>query len=275
MHTHAKIMGILNLTPDSFYDGGRYSTVDKALSRALDILQEGADIIDIGGESTRPPTNFHQKNGLVSTLSEQDEKERVLPTLKKLVQLVPDIKISVDTRKVSVAEASIEAGATIINYVTEQVQTEMAQTIAAHPNVSLVICHMRGNPQTMQSGDFHTGPMIPYLEDWFREQISRAKTCGLNDQQIIIDPGLGFGKKKPEQDLEIMSGLRQLKNLGYPLLLGLSRKSFMGQILNKPASDLLCASVGLNAFALMQGVDILRVHDVKEHKDLVQLLARV
>lgn len=273
--THAKIMGILNTTPDSFYDGGRYATVDAAVEHALVMVQEGADIIDVGGESTRPPTAFHQHNGLVTVLSEDEEKKRVLPTLKKLKDLLPNIVFSIDTRKVSVAQAAIAVGAKIINYVTEEVQVDMAQTIAAHPEVSVVICHMRGKPQTMQAGSFHEGPMVPYLETWFRQQIARVKDCGVQDQQIILDPGLGFGKKKPDQDLEILRGLSQLKKLGYPLLLGLSRKSFMGHILDKPATELLSASLGLNAFALMQGVDYLRVHDVKEHKDLVQVLSRV
>lgn len=270
-----QIMGVLNVTPDSFYDGGQYFSLDKAFARACEMIAEGVDILDLGGESTRPATSFHESKGKVVALDEDEEQQRIFPLLKRLRSEFPSQNISVDTRKVSIAEQAIALGVHMINCVCENISPDMAKLIASSSEVSFVLCHMRGNPQTMQNGDFHTGPMIPYLKDWFLQQIALLKKYGVKESQIILDPGIGFGKRKPDQDFEILRGLAELKALGFPLLIGLSRKSFMGQVLKKPASELLPATLALNAFALQQGADIIRVHDVKEHKDLVQILVRL
>lgn len=270
-----KIMGILNTTPDSFFDGGHFFGLDAALAQAEKMIRSGADIIDVGGESTRPPTKFHQTHGLVVEVSEEEEKRRVLPVLSELARRFPAVTLSVDTRRVSIAKAAIEKGTRMVNLVTEGVDADMAQLIADHPTASLVICHMRGKPHEMQTGDFHMGPMIPYLLEWFHSQIHVLKAKGVKDSQIILDPGIGFGKKKPDQDFEILRGLPELKALGYPLLVGLSRKSFMGAVLDKTASDLLPATLVMNTLCVAQGVDLIRVHDVAEHNEMRTLWERV
>ncbi len=273
---HPRIMGVLNTTPDSFYDGASYTTLEKALAHARQILRDGAEIIDIGGESTRPSTDFHLAHGSVNEVSEEEEKNRVLPVIEALRdELTEQQCISVDTRKVSVAEAAIRCGAKMINYVTDSVCSQMAALIAAHPKVYIVICHMRGQPRSMQDGNFYVGPIVPHLMDWFQKQVQILIKHGVHKDQIILDPGIGFGKKKPDQDLEILRGLSEFKALGFPILIGLSRKSFMGTLLNKPASQLLSATLVLNQFAASQGADIIRVHDVAEHKDAWTLLAMV
>ena len=272
---HAKIMGVLNVTPDSFYDGGSYFEYDKALERVREMLREGADIIDIGGESTRPPTRFHLAHGEVVELSEAEEGRRVLPIVAQALREMSTQSLSVDTRRPAIAAAAIELGAKMINYVTDAVTAEMATVLAADPAVQIVICHMRGKPKSMQEGNFYEGPIVPHLLAWFELQIDKLKAYGVQPGQIILDPGIGFGKKKPDQDLEILRGLRALKGLGFPVLIGLSRKSFMGHILGKHAAELLPPSLALNAWALWQGVDIIRVHDVREHKDVLALLAQL
>jgi len=271
----ALIMGVLNVTPDSFYDGAKYNTLEKALERARFLITNGVDILDLGGESTRPATPFHQDQGPVLVLPEEEERKRVLALLEILCREFPAQRISLDTRNANIAEDAIALGVKMINYVTDEVYDDMAQVIAHHSEVSLVICHMRGSPKTMQDGEFHDGPMLPYLVEWFTKQIAKLKSYGVKDPQIILDPGIGFGKRKPDQDFEILHCIPELKAMGYPLLIGLSRKSFMGKFLGKKASDLLPATLVLNAFSLRQGADILRVHDVNEHKDLIALSSRI
>jgi len=270
-----QIMGVLNLTPDSFYDGGRYSSFESAFAYARKMIEEGVDILDIGGESTRPATAFHQEHGAVMTLPEEEERQRVLPLLEVLCREFPIQKFSVDTRKAKIADEVIQLGVQYISYVTDKVYDDMAEVLGRNPQTSIILCHMRGSPKTMQEGEFHDGPMIPYLQEWFQEQISKLKTYGVKEQQIILDPGIGFGKRKPDQDFEILRGIRELKNMGFPVLIGLSRKSFMGHVLKKKASDLLPATLVLNAIALSQGADIIRVHDVADHKDLLALLTQL
>lgn len=266
-----KIMGVLNVTPDSFYDGGRYNTFESAFIHAKKLIAEGADIVDIGGESTRPATAFHQDQGEVETLAEEPERERVLPLLEALCKEFPTQMFSLDTRKAGIARDAIALGVRMISYVTEQVQEDMAEVLGQHPEVSVIICHMRGTMKTMQDGQFHEGPMLPYLKDWFEAQIAKLKHYGVRDEQIILDPGIGFGKRKPDQDFEILRGIPELKAMAYPVLIGLSRKSFLGYVLAKKAADLLPATITMNTVALMQGADILRVHDVPEHRDLLAL----
>ncbi|MBI2602979.1 MAG: dihydropteroate synthase [Deltaproteobacteria bacterium] len=267
-----RIMGVLNVTPDSFFDGGKYLDMSRALERAEQMLREGADIIDVGGESTRPPSTFHEKHGQLVEVSEEEERKRVLPVLSALLRQFPTQTLSVDTRRASIAAAAFAEGVRMVNYVTESVSPAMAKVIATHPEGSLVLCHMRGKPQSMQGGKFHNGPMIPNLREWFHKQIALLNLYGVKDSQIIIDPGIGFGKKKPDQDFEILLALSELKSLGYPLLIGLSRKSFMGLVLDKPANDLLSATLAMNALCMDKGVDVIRVHDVAEHHELRTLL---
>lgn len=280
---HLKIMGVLNITPDSFFDGGEHYLEEKALKRAREMLTEGADIIDIGGESTRPPTSFHCNNGDLEEVDCEQEWQRISFVLSKMIEnkgLIKEngnntVKISVDTRKIAIARRSLELGVDIINLVSSGLTPEWGELLGSYPKSSIIICHMRGEPKAMQTGDFHSGPIIPYLKEWFSEQIALLQSYGVKDSQIMLDPGIGFGKRKPDQDLEILHSLEELKSFGYPIVVGLSRKSFMGVILDKPCENLLNASVIMNTVAALKGADIIRVHDVKEHHELAKLITRM
>ena len=266
-------MGVLNVTPDSFYEGGRFLRFEQALEQACVLMEQGVDILDIGAESTCPK-NIYDKEGLPST-TETDEEQRLYPLLEVLCSQFPTQKISVDTRNLNVAKKSLAYGVSFINHITSDLDIELAKLIATYPESTLILCHMRGTPRTMQVGDFYEGPIIPYLCDWFREQFSKLVSYGVKKEQVIIDPGMGFGKKKPDQDFEILRGIPELKKLGFPVLIGLSRKSFMGHVLGKRPDALLPGTIALNTYALMQGADIIRVHDVQEHKDVLQLLCHL
>lgn len=270
-----QIMGVLNVTPDSFYDGGRFLRFEHALEQACLLMDYGVDILDIGAESTRPSTVFHEQKGKVENLDEDEESKRLFSILEVICKQFPTQKVSVDTRKVRIAEKSIAMGVQIINFVCEYVPEDLAKLIAKNPHVSLVICHMHGTPKTMQDGSFIKGPIVPYLKDWFREQLATLQNHGVRKEQIIFDPGIGFGKRKPDQDFEILRGIAEFKAMGYPLLIGLSRKSFMGKFLGKNADALLPATLVMNTFASIQGADILRVHDVQEHREMLSLLEQV
>lgn len=261
-------MGVLNITPDSFYDGGLYLRFEQALEQACVLMEQGVDILDLGAESTRPKT-IYQKS---SPTTQSDEEARLFPLLEVLCTQFPDQKISIDTRSLDVARKALAYGVSMINHVTENLDEAFAQLMASYPDRSIVVCHMRGNPDGMQAGDFHQGPIIPYLLEWFKKQIATLLSHGVRKEQIILDPGIGFGKKKPDQDFEILRGIPELKALGFPILIGLSRKSFMAHVLGKRADALLPATIAMNTFALIQGADIIRVHDVSEHKDILNLL---
>ncbi len=269
------IMGILNVTPDSFYDGNLYNTFERALERACTLIEAGVDILDIGGESTRPSTSFHHKHGFRQDVQSDHEMQRVLPLLKVLRLEFPSQILSVDTRNKELASEALKLGVHIINCVCETVSEDIAKRIASFPHSRCVLCHMRGNPQDMQNGNFYEGPIIPYLKEWFLQEIAKMKSFGVDEKQIILDPGIGFGKKKPDQDFEILRGISELKSLEYPVLIGLSRKSFMGKVLNKSADQLLSATLAMNTYAILQGADIIRVHDVDEHKEVRELLSRL
>jgi dihydropteroate synthase len=257
----AKLMGILNVTPDSCYDQGRWFGPSLAIGRGIEIYQQGADILDIGGESTRPHAN---------PVSEKEEIERVLPVLKALRQEIP-IPLSIDTMKVKVAEAALEAGATLINDVSGFQDPNMRQ-LAAQTGAQICVMHMQGTPQTMQSNPVYPVGIIPFLLSWFERQINLLQQAGVKESQIILDPGIGFGKTI-EHNVEIIHNLHKIKALGFPVLIGLSRKSFMGKIIQKPHySDLLPATLAINTIAIQAGVDIIRVHDISEHRDVINLM---
>lgn len=263
-------MGVINVTPDSFYDGGKHQSLEAAFLCARKMIADGVDIIDIGGESTRPVTAFHIANGLRKEVTEDEERQRVIPLIQKLRHEFPTQKLSVDTRRSVIAKEALSLGVNYISCVCESVSEDMAKVLSQFPHAFLIVCHMRGQPKNMQEGDFHQGPMIPYLKEWFQTQIEFLKSFGVGN--IILDPGIGFGKRKPDQDFEILRGISDLKTMNYPLLIGLSRKSFMGKVLDKSADNLLSATLAMNTYALMQGADIIRVHDVPEHKDVLTIL---
>ena len=256
----AQIMGILNVTPDSFFAGSRAFAVDQAVNLALKLAEDGADILDIGGESTRPGS---------SPVSEEEELRRVIPVLKGLKGKL-SIPISIDTTKPSVAKAAINAGATLINDITGFINPEMLK-IAKESDLQICVMHMQGTPKTMQQDPHYENGIISHLKNWFLERIDTLTHLGIRPEKIILDPGIGFGKTVAD-NVKIIHNLPELKKLGFRLLLGASRKSFLGKILNQPTQELLPATLAVNTLACVAGVDIIRVHDIKEHRAIVDLI---
>ncbi|MDI3328275.1 MAG: dihydropteroate synthase [Alicyclobacillaceae bacterium] len=239
------VMGILNVTPDSFSDGGRYNDVERALARAREMVDQGADLLDIGGESTRP--------GHVP-VSAEEELNRVIPVIRA-VSAELDVPISVDTYKAKVAEAAVKAGAHLINDVWGlKKDPEMAGTVAKL-GVPVVVMHNRRDPAPRDA----VGTMLRELG----ESLALARSAGIPEDRIILDPGIGFGKTY-EQNLQIMRRLRDLRSMGFPVLLGTSRKSMIGKTLGLPVDDRVEGTAATVAFGVAQGADIVRVHDVKE-----------
>ena len=241
------IMGILNVTPDSFSDGGDFVDIDRALEHAREMAALGADIIDIGGESTRPGSAEVEKD---------QELLRVLPVVERLVAEV-DVPISVDTYKAEVADKVLSAGAHMINDVWGlQLDKDMASVIARH-NVPVVIMHN-------QLGTQYNGDIMEEICRFLYVSIDRALNAGIKGSNIILDPGIGFGKT-PEQNMEVLARLGELNDLGCPILLGTSRKSMLGKILNLLPKERVEGTLATTVMGIMQGVDIVRVHDIKEN----------
>jgi dihydropteroate synthase len=252
-------MGVLNVTPDSFYDAGAYATPDKAIAHGLRLASEGADILDIGGESTRP---------FATPVSEAVESERVIPVVAALATQIA-IPISVETYKASVARAALAAGARWINDVYGFQDPQMKELLADSGAVGVVM-HMQGTPQTMQKNPVYSEGVVPMVYAWFQKRLEELLTFGVRANRLVIDPGIGFGKTL-EQNLELLRALPRLKQLGFPLLVGASRKSFLQKILKKEAKALLSASVAIHTMALAAHADVIRVHDVADHRDAVDL----
>ncbi|HWW18551.1 MAG TPA: dihydropteroate synthase [Candidatus Saccharimonadales bacterium] len=251
------VMGVLNVTPDSFSDGGKFLDPRLAVEHTLEMERAGADLIDVGGESTRP--------GSTGTPAET-ELARILPVLESL-RGVLKIPISVDTRKSEVAEEAIRAGAQIINDVSGLRSDAAIAKIAARRGVPLILMHMRGEPQSMQKGPFARDVMKDVMHG-LRASIAKARKAGVRKSQIIIDPGIGFGKSF-EQNYEVLGRLPELAKLGYPLLVGTSRKGFLGATLARegkatPAQDRLWATAATVTASILGGAHIVRVHDVAE-----------
>jgi dihydropteroate synthase len=257
-----KLMGILNTTPDSFFDQGKYFNHKAAILRGLEMEKEGVDIIDIGGESTRP--------GAIS-VSLEEELNRTIAVIKGL-RVHTNIPISIDTMKPEVAAQAIASGANLINDVTGFQNIEMAELVA-RTGSEICVMHMQGNPKIMQNKPVYENGIIDTLLNFFEERIHFLLGIGVKKEKIILDPGIGFGKSIAE-NLEIIHNLPKLKRLKIPLLLGISRKSFMGKIVNQPSSSLLPATLALNTVAMMSNVDIIRVHDVKEHRMIIDLMQK-
>tara|TARA_A100001011_G_scaffold380021_1_gene446778 strand:+ start:1798 stop:2652 length:855 start_codon:yes stop_codon:yes gene_type:complete len=249
------IMGILNITPDSFSDGGKYLNKKKALIHATNLINSGADIIDIGGESSRP-------GALPITIDE--EKNRVIPIISDLRKENPEILISVDTCKSEVAKEAMEVGADIINDISGMKNDIKMSNVIQENKIPIVIMHMKGLPTNMQKNISYNN----LLEDilfFFKERLEYAKLHNIQEDQIILDPGIGFGKTL-EQNFILLNNIDLFCSLGYPVLIGTSRKSFLGKTLGLDADNILEGSIASNLFATMKGARILRVHDVKEIK---------
>ncbi len=259
-----KIMGILNITTDSFSDGNEYFSTDQAVKRSLEMISEGADIIDIGGESTRP--------GAVK-ISVETELERVIPIIKEL-RKKSGIPISIDTTKARIAQEALAAGASILNDIsTLQFDANMIKVLQDFPTVPVILMHMQGTPETMQE-DPHYEDVIEEIILFFKERINLCEKNGINKDRIIIDPGIGFGKRQ-EDNLAILKKLSELKCLGVPILLGASRKSFIGNIYDSDTSDRLVGSLASTAFAFQQNIELIRVHDVKEHNNFLKVMKEI
>jgi dihydropteroate synthase len=257
------IMGILNVTPDSFSDGGRHWTPQDALRHVERMIEDGADIIDIGGESTRPFADPVDKN---------EELSRVIPVIEK-VREISDIPISVDTHKASVAHEALRAGADIINDISGLTYDDrMARVIAEH-DAYAVIMHMRGTPKNMQENPVYDN-VIAEIMAFLRRQSSYAAHAGIDERKIIIDPGIGFGKRV-EDNLCILKMLHAFKELGKPVLIGTSMKSFIGKITDSPLEERVEGTLATLAVALMNGADIFRVHDVGRALKVLKMVKAV
>ena len=249
-------MGILNVTPDSFSDGNLFFDAGKAINHARQMVKDGADIIDVGGESSRPGSE---------PVSEDEELRRVSQIIKKLKDEIK-VPISIDTYKPKVAEECIKLGASIINDINGLRNEEMIK-VAAKYKVPVIIMHMKGNPKTMQKNPEYED-VVKEIKQFLAQQIKKAKKAGIND--IIIDPGIGFGKTT-EHNLEILKNLNKFKELNCPILVGPSRKSFIGNITGLPVNERLEGTIAAISIAIMNGANIVRVHDVKECKRAVMV----
>ena len=258
------IMGVLNVTPDSFYDKGRFFDLKSAVKRAFDMDRDGADIIDVGGESTRP--------GAVD-VSENEELRRVIPVILAISKKV-NAAISIDTRKASVADAALEAGASIVNDISALRFDPKMPHIAARHGAFVVLMHMKGTPKDMQSNPVY-GDVVKDIIKNLRASIALARRSGISKNKIIIDPGIGFGKTV-RHNLDILRGLGKFKKLGYPLCIGTSRKSFIGKILgSKSPEDRLAGSIATAAVAVLNGADIVRVHDVSFTRQAIRMVDNI
>ncbi len=254
-------MGILNVTPDSFSDGGKYNTLETAFSRAVNLIQDGADIIDIGGESSKPGA---------SPVSCEEELSRVVPIIKK-IRSNYDIPISIDTTKSEVAQNALDAGANIVNDISGLNFDEHMVDIVAQAQCPICIMHMKGTPKTMQKNPVYDN-VIGEIKLFFKKQINYAVSKGISKKNIILDPGIGFGKRV-EDNLIILNRFMEFKEFGCPMLIGPSRKSFIGAILdNRNVDERLYGTLGSIASAVNNGANILRVHDVRATNDMLAVM---
>jgi dihydropteroate synthase len=249
------IMGVVNITPDSFSDGGRFREPQAAVAHARRLAEEGADIIDLGGESTRPGA---------APVSEQEEIERVLPVLEKL----PDLCVSVDTRRPAVMRAALAAGASMINDIQSLTEPYALEAVAA-TGCGVCLMHMQGQPATMQREPrYHD--VIAEVKAFLREAVRKVMFAGIGRDRIAVDPGFGFGKT-PQHNLQLLRNLSSFQDLGVPLLAGLSRKSTIGHITGRPVEERLAGSLAMALLALLGGAKILRVHEVRETRDVIAI----
>ncbi len=255
------LMGIINVTPDSFSDGGRFIDVDDAVEYGLKMADEGADFIDVGGESSRPGAEG---------VPLEEEIKRVIPIIEDLSGKV-DIPISIDTVKAKVAEKALEAGAQIINDITAMRHDEDMAKVVASAGATVILMHMKGEPRSMQD-DPHYDDMMGEISHFLKERVEVAVAAGVSRDRILIDPGIGFGKRL-EDNLEILGRLREFTNIA-PVLIGPSRKSFIGKILDVPVDKRIFGTAASVAVATMNGADVIRVHDVKEMIEVAEIASR-
>ena len=255
-----RVMGVLNITPDSFFDGGRFLAPEAALERSRRMVEEGADMIDVGGESTRP---------MAAKIPLQEELDRVLPVIR-LVHRHLSVPLSIDTTKSDVARLAIAEGALVINDVSGGRADPSILKVAVETQAGLILMHSRGDPRTMQNlAEYRSvaGDVISEL----KAAIAAARTAGVAHDRIVVDPGFGFAKTAA-QNLDLLGGLERFHALGRPVLAGVSRKSFLGTIVNRQAGDRLAASLAAQCLAALRGCGMIRTHDVRETVEMVKIL---
>ena len=257
-----KVMGILNVTPNSFYDGGKHKEINSIIHQVNKMLSEGADFIDIGAYSSKPSAEF---------VSEEEEIKRLVPIVKSLVETFPNIILSVDTFRAQVAKASVEHGVAMVNDIAAGLLDDKMLETVAELKVPYIMMHMRGNPQTMQSLTDYKD-IVKEMIFYFSERIQKARSFGISD--IVIDPGFGFAKTL-EQNYEVLNKMELFSILELPLLAGVSRKSMIYKVLESSPQEALNGTSVLNTIALQKGAKILRVHDVKEAVECIKLVSKL
>lgn len=256
------LMGVLNITPDSFSDGGAFTDPQVAVAHGLAMCAAGARIIDIGGESSRPGA---------APVSAEVEITRVVPVIEGL-RRVSDVCLSIDTTKAAVARAALDAGADVINDITAMTGDPAMPALAAETGAGVVLMHMRGTPETMQRGDLRSDDIVAEVGSYLSRRVEALCSAGLAREALCVDPGIGFGKTV-EQNLELVAGLDRLADLGCPILLGVSRKSFIGAVTDRPVEDRLFGTAAACAIGLWLGAHVLRVHDIAEMRDVARITA--
>ncbi|WP_367769553.1 dihydropteroate synthase [Flavobacterium sp. WC2421] len=259
---HPKVMGILNVTPNSFFDGGKYNDENEILSQVKKMLNEGATFIDIGAYSSKPNAEF---------VTEEEEIARIVPVIQLILKQYPETLLSIDTFRAGVAKASLENGAALINDIAAGNLDEKMFEVVAEYNVPYIMMQMRGTPKTMQTMTSYND-IVKEMLFYFSEKIAKARSFGIND--LIIDPGFGFAKTL-EQNYEVMKKMELFQMLDLPLLVGISRKSMIYKVLETTANEALNGTTFLNTIGLTKGANILRVHDVKEAVECVKLYEKL
>lgn len=256
-----RVMGIVNVTPDSFSDGGKFNTTHKAVAHAMELVEQGADILDIGGESTRPGA---------TPVPLDEELNRVIPVIKALAQA--GVPLSIDTYKPEVMRAAIDAGVDIVNDVCA-LQAPNALEIVAASKVGVCLMHMQGRPQTMQA-DPQYQDVVAEVCEFLSSRLKAAEQAGIARERIVLDPGFGFGKRTAH-NLTLLNHLSSLQSLGLPLLIGLSRKSVLGHVVGSAVDERIHASIAASVVSVMKGANIVRVHDVKPTVDALKIVSAV
>ncbi len=273
-----KIFGILNITIDSFYDGGKYFDFNNAVKQAEKLIKDGADIIDIGGESTRPGSE---------PISVEEELSRVIPVIKEVKKQFPNIQISIDSYKYEVVRQALDSGAEIVNDIYAlRYSPQIVNLLKTYPNTKIVLMHMQGTPKDMQLNPQYPNGVVNEIKNFFKERINFLVDNGIEVERIILDPGIGFGKTT-QHNVEILKNIKEFKclsinnnNMNFPILIGLSMKSFIGRILGSeenplPPQERYEGTIILNTYCILQKVDYLRVHEVKPVRQALKLLERL
>lgn len=264
-YENLKVMGIINCTPDSFYEGSKKSSVEEALKTAENMLKDGAEILDIGGESTRPGSD---------PVSEEEEIKRVVPVIKEIKNKFKDVIISIDTYRANTAKAAIEAGADIVNDISAMTYDENMVNVVKEYNVPVILMHVKGKPKDMQVDPVYKD-FMKEVHLYFKERIDYCKQYGVKEDKIILDPGIGFGKTV-EHNLKLMNRIEELKSFNLPVLLAASRKSTIGKILGDlPTEERLEGTIALSCLAVDAGLQMVRVHDIKENTRAIRMLEAV